>query len=144
VGVGDAAGYTVNLPVAAGSGDAVYTSLVEHVAVPLTRAYEPQLVLMSAGYDAHRDDPLAGCTVTETGFAAMTSSMRRVCTELEVPLGGVLEGGYELGALARSVAVTLEVLGGVAAPAATVDAPAVAPEAVEARGRLEEWWPGLA
>jgi acetoin utilization deacetylase AcuC-like enzyme len=144
VGVGDAAGYTVNLPVAAGSGDAVYTSLVEHVAVPLTRAYQPQLVLISAGYDAHRDDPLAGCTVTETGFAAMTSSMRRVCTELEVPLGGVLEGGYELGALARSVAVTLEVLGGVAAPAATVDAPAVAPEAVEARGRLEEWWPGLA
>jgi len=142
-GVGDAAGYTVNLPVRAGSGDAVYTSLVEHVAVPLALAYEPQLVLVSAGYDAHRDDPLAGCAVTDGGFAAMTSSMRRVCGELEVPLGAVLEGGYDLGALARSVVATLEVLGGVAAAPVAADDLEVAPEAVEARQRLEEWWPGL-
>jgi acetoin utilization deacetylase AcuC-like enzyme len=142
VGVGDGAGYTVNLPVAAGSGDAVYTSLVEHVAVPLARAYEPQLVLLSAGFDAHRDDPLAGCTVTDAGFAAMASSMRRVCAELEVPIGGVLEGGYDLGALARSVAATLEVLGA-PEPSAPTEGLAVAPEAEEARRRLEEWWPGL-
>jgi acetoin utilization deacetylase AcuC-like enzyme len=142
VGMGDAAGYTVNLPVAAGSGDAVYASLVEHVAVPLARAYQPQLVLLSAGYDAHRDDPLAGCSVTEAGFAAMSSSMRRVCAELEVPLGGVLEGGYDLGALARSVVATLEVMGAEAVPAA-VDGLEVAPDAVTARRRLEEWWPGL-
>ena len=112
VGVGDAAGYTVNLPVRAASDDDVYASLVEHVAVPLALAYEPQLVLLSAGYDAHRDDPLAGCSVTEAGFASMTSSMQRVCAELEAPLGAVLEGGYDLRALARSVAATLEVLGG--------------------------------
>jgi acetoin utilization deacetylase AcuC-like enzyme len=161
VGVGDAAGYTVNLPVAAGSGDAVYASLVEHVAVPLARAYQPQLVLLSAGYDAHRDDPLASCSVTDAGFAAMTSSMRRVCAELEVPLGGVLEGGYDLGALARSVVATLEVLGGapgafdaavsgealsgeaLSGEALSGEALAVVPEAVEARRRLEEWWPGL-
>jgi acetoin utilization deacetylase AcuC-like enzyme len=142
VGVGDAAGYTVNLPVAAGSGDETYVSLVEHVAVPLARAYEPQLVLLSAGYDAHRDDPLAGCTVTDAGFAAMTASMRRVSAELGVPIGGVLEGGYDLGALARSVAATLEVLGGAAAPAPP-DEVAMAPEALEARRRLEQWWPGL-
>ena len=142
VGTGDAAGYTVNLPVPAGSGDAVYTSLVEHVAVPLARAYQPQLVLLSAGYDAHRDDPLAGCTVSDAGFAVMTSSMRRVCAELEVPLGGVLEGGYDLGALARSVVATLEVLGAESVPAAA-DGVEEAPEAVEARQRLEEWWPAL-
>ena len=142
VGTGAGAGYTVNLPVAAGSGDAVYASLVEHVAVPLARAYEPQLVLLSAGYDAHRDDPLAGCAVTEAGFAAMASSMRRVSAELEVPIGAVLEGGYDLRALARSVAATLEVLGAPAAPASN-DGVAPAPEALEARRRLEESWPGL-
>ena len=140
-GVGDAAGYTVNLPVAAGSGDAVYASLVEHVAVPLALAYQPQLVLLSAGYDAHRDDPLAGCAVTEAGFAAMTSSMRRVCDELGIPLGAVLEGGYDLEALARSVAVTLEAL---RAPVPLApDGLEPAPDAVEAQQRLEEWWPGL-
>jgi acetoin utilization deacetylase AcuC-like enzyme len=142
VGVGDAAGYTVNLPVPGGSGDAVYASLVEHVAVPLTLAYEPQLVLLSAGYDAHRDDPLAGCTVTEAGFAAMTSSMRRVCAQLEIPLGAVLEGGYELDALARSVVATLEVLRAEPAPAPP-DGLEEVPQALEARRRLEAWWPGL-
>jgi len=141
VGTGAGAGYTVNLPVAAGSGDAVYASLVEHLAVPLAAAFEPQLVLLSAGYDAHRDDPLAGCAVTEAGFAAMTSSMRRACAELEAPVGAVLEGGYDLGALARSVAATLEVLGAEAVPGATERE--VAPEAIEARERLQEWWPGL-
>ena len=139
-----AAGYTVNLPVPAGSGDEVYASLVEHVAVPLARAYEPQLVLVSAGYDAHRDDPLAGCTVSDAGFAAMTASLRSVGGELEVPVGAVLEGGYDLGALARSVAATLEVLGATASPSPSPpDGMAMAPEAVEARRRLEQWWPGL-
>jgi acetoin utilization deacetylase AcuC-like enzyme len=144
VGVGDGAGYTVNLPVPAGSGDAVYASLVEHVAVPLARAYEPELVLLSAGYDAHRDDPLAGCTVTEEGFAAMTSSMRRVGAELGVPLGAVLEGGYDLGALARSVAATLEVLGAPEPPPPSGEQElAMAPEAAQARERLGECWPDL-
>ena len=60
IGSGAGEGYTVNLPVPAGSGDAVFCSLVEHVVAPLERAYEPQLVLVSAGYDAHADDPFAG------------------------------------------------------------------------------------
>jgi acetoin utilization deacetylase AcuC-like enzyme len=142
VGVGDGAGYTVNLPVPGGSGDAVYTSLVEHVAVPLARAYEPQLVLLSSGYDAHRDDPLAGCTVTDAGFGAMAASMVRACRDLSVPLGAVLEGGYDLGSLARSVAVTMEVLGGVTAPEPPAELEP-APESLQARERLEEWWPGM-
>jgi acetoin utilization deacetylase AcuC-like enzyme len=140
--VEDGAGYTVNLPVPAGSGDSLYASLVEHVAVPLTMAYQPQLVLLSAGYDAHANDPLAGCTVTEEGFAAMTASMRRVCAELEVPLGAVLEGGYELDALARSVVATLETLRA-EPPVDGDDGLAEAPQAVHARRRLEDWWPGL-
>jgi acetoin utilization deacetylase AcuC-like enzyme len=144
VGTGEGAGFTVNLPVPGGSGDAVWVSLVEHVAVPLARLYEPQLVLVSAGYDAHRDDPLAGCTVTDEGFAAMTGAVRRVGAELGVPVGAVLEGGYDLGALARSVAATLEVLGAPEPPPPGAgDGMAMAPEAVQARERLREWWPGL-
>ena len=82
IGAGQGAGYTVNLPVPAGSSDPEYLSLVEHVVVPLARAYEPQLMLVSAGYDAHVEDPLAECHVTDAGFASMTSAMRRVCSEL--------------------------------------------------------------
>ena len=67
-------------------------------------------MLISAGYDAHAEDPLANCLVTEAGYAEMTTAMRRLAEELEAPLGVVLEGGYALGALARSVAATLEAL----------------------------------
>jgi acetoin utilization deacetylase AcuC-like enzyme len=141
-GSGRGAGYTVNLPVPPGSGDELYRSLVEHVVVPLAREYEPQLVLISAGYDAHHDDPLAECRVTEAGFAAMTTSMRRVCGALDVPVGCVLEGGYALGALARSVAATLEALGG-PVTADDADAVGVAPLARAALQRLSESWPGL-
>lgn len=113
-GSGAGAGFTLNLPVPAGTGDAAYGALVDHVVVPAALGYEPQLILLSAGFDAHADDPLAGCTVTEAGFSAMTASMRRLAAELEVPVGLVLEGGYDLGALARSLAATLDVLGRVA------------------------------
>jgi acetoin utilization deacetylase AcuC-like enzyme len=116
-GSGAGTGFTVNLPVGAGSGDGVFCSLVEHVVVDVVRDYAPQLVLVSAGYDAHAEDPLADCTVTEAGYAEMTATMRGVCEELGAPLGVVLEGGYGLGALARSVAATMEVLGAEEAPA---------------------------
>jgi len=142
LGTGDGRGFTVNLPVPVGSGDAVYRSLVDHVAVPLARAFAPQLILISAGFDAHREDPLADCQVTDAGFAAMARSMRRISDELQVPVGAVLEGGYALNALARSVAATLEAL---AAPAGSsaADTVAVAPISREALARLTPWWPGL-
>jgi acetoin utilization deacetylase AcuC-like enzyme len=142
-GSGQGTGYTVNLPVPPGSGDDLYRSLVDHVVVPLGRAFEPQLVLVSAGYDAHRDDPLADCSVTDAGFGAMASSIRRLGQELSIPVGAVLEGGYALGPLARSVAATLEALGPVGEGRGDggVD---VAPLAREARERLEPWWPALA
>jgi acetoin utilization deacetylase AcuC-like enzyme len=81
--------------------------------------------------------------VTEFGFAAMTRSMRQVCRELEVPVGGVLEGGYSLGALARSVLATLAALSG--AVDGQVDPFATdTPQAVAARERLGARWPALA
>jgi acetoin utilization deacetylase AcuC-like enzyme len=142
-GSGAGAGYTVNLPVPAGAGDAEYRSLVDHVVVPLGRAFEPQLLLISAGYDAHAEDPLASCKVTDAGFAAMTRSIRRLGETLGAPMGYVLEGGYALGALARSVAATLQALSesGGGGDGAAIE---VWPVAREARHRLSAWWPELA
>jgi acetoin utilization deacetylase AcuC-like enzyme len=115
-GSGAGAGYTVNLPVGPGSGDGVFCSVVEHVVAPVIARYRPQLVLISAGYDAHADDPLADCRVTEAGYAAMTATVRRSCDGIGVPLGVVLEGGYALDALALSLAATMAVLAAAAAP----------------------------
>lgn len=143
VGSGEGRGYTVNLPVRAGADDALFGSLIDHVAVPLARAFEPQLMLVSAGYDAHRDDPLGECDVTEEGYAAMARSLRGICAELEVPLGCVLEGGYALGALATSVAATLAALREPATPAHGAAAEDASPAALQARERLAEWWPAL-
>ena len=136
-------GYTINLPVPPGAGDEQFTSLVEHVVARAARAWEAELILISAGYDAHRDDPLAGCEVTEDGYTTMTGSVRRLAAELGgVPIGVILEGGYELRALARSVAATLEVL---AAPSPPAD-PGIELDAlaVEAATRASRHWPVLA
>ena len=134
-GHGAGAGFTVNLPVPAGTGDAGYASLVEHVVAPLVLGYQPQLLLISAGFDAHVDDPLAGCCVTEAGFAAMARTVRDLSAALEAPLGIVLEGGYDLGALTRSLAVTLEVVAG--DPRASAEPAAqMHPLALAARERL--------
>jgi acetoin utilization deacetylase AcuC-like enzyme len=139
-GSGPGEGFTVNLPVAPGAGDAEFCSLVEHVVAPLARAYDPGLVLVSAGYDSHADDPLAACRVTDEGYAAMAAAMRRVADEAGAPLGIVLEGGYALGALARGVVETLEAAAGGAAPPEV----ALHPVAATARARLGRHWPAPA
>ena len=143
VGSGEGRGFTVNLPVGPGADDRLFGSLVDRVAVPLAQSFEPQLVLISAGYDAHRDDPLGSCEVTEEGYAAMTRSLRWVCETLGIPVGCVLEGGYGLGALATSVAATLAALNepvGARAPDAGADGP---PAVEQARERVAQWWPAL-
>ena len=142
LGSGEGQGHTVNLPVPPGTGDAGYVSLAEHVVAPLIAAYDPQLVLVSAGFDAHVADPLASCQVTEAGYAQMTAALRRACDALEVPLGLVLEGGYSVEALADSVCELMPVL----LADATPDAPDVAVDelARAAHRRLEPYWPGLA
>ncbi|MEA2269858.1 MAG: hypothetical protein QOC64_2468, partial [Solirubrobacteraceae bacterium] len=116
-------------------------SLVEHVVRPLARAYAPELVLVSAGYDAHADDPLAGCRVSDAGFAAMAASARGLAEDAGAPLGIVLEGGYDVDALARCFLDTLEVTG-TAASAEAPDLP-VHPLATEALARLVSRWPAL-
>jgi acetoin utilization deacetylase AcuC-like enzyme len=116
-GAGAGEGYTVNLPVPGGSGDDAWTALVAHVVVPLIAAYDPQLVLVSAGFDAHAHDPLASCAVTDAGFAVMAALVARACRTRGIPFAGVLEGGYEVEALARSVCEVLTVWGADGAPA---------------------------
>jgi acetoin utilization deacetylase AcuC-like enzyme len=143
VGSGEGVGFTVNLPVAPGSGDEVFCGLVDWVAVPLVRSFAPQLLLLSAGYDAHAEDPLADCAVTDAGFAAMTASLRDVGAEVACPVGGVLEGGYALRALGRSVAETMGVLGAPAAVSRGSASARLPPEVATARERLVRWWPDL-
>jgi acetoin utilization deacetylase AcuC-like enzyme len=107
VGSGDGEGYTINLPVPPYSGEDVWLSLTEHVVIPAARAYRPQLILVSACFDAHAADPLAMCELQAPSFAQMALHMRALAEELEVPYGAVLEGGYDLSALSQSVVATL-------------------------------------
>ncbi len=106
VGAGPGEGYSINLPVPAGSGEAQFCGLVEHVVLPAAREFDPDLVLVSAGYDAHRDDPLGECALDTSSYAELT---RQVLT-LGKPVGYLLEGGYDLDALAGSVAASMETL----------------------------------
>ncbi len=97
----------------------------------------PDLLLVSAGFDAHRDDPLANCTLTEESYAAMAAAMRTLSRDLDAPLGFMLEGGYDLDALAASVAATIEGALDGQAPDPVEPAPLVA----RARDHYARWWP---
>jgi acetoin utilization deacetylase AcuC-like enzyme len=138
VGAGEGEGYTVNLPVPPGADEDMWLSLVAHVVEPVVRAYAPGLILVSAGFDAHRADPLAQCRLETESFARMAAHVRALAGELGVPLGAVLEGGYDLDALAASVAATLAAfVDGAAAPDGAV-ADGVTERAVATVGR---YWP---
>ena len=139
-------GYTVNLPVPPRSGDETFVSLARDVVLPLARSYRPQLVLVSAGYDAHERDPLADCKLSDAGYAAMTELVRDLGVELEAPVGCVLEGGYDVDSLARCVAITMETLAAATGATASELGPGatpVHPLATEALVRLRPLWPDL-
>jgi acetoin utilization deacetylase AcuC-like enzyme len=137
VGSGEGEGFSINLPAPSGSGEDVWLSYVEHVVVPAARAFEPQLVLISAGFDAHRADPLGTCVLEASSFAQMALWMRSLGDSLGVPVGGVLEGGYDLPALASSCAAALEALRDGGEPR-SVDPHPLALEAARVVGRH---WP---
>ncbi len=137
VGSGEGEGFTINLPVPAGSGEELWLSLLEHIVLPAAAEFRPDLVLVSAGYDAHVDDPLADCTLTTESFAEMSRHVRDFAAGLGAPLGVVLEGGYEPTALAESVAATLAALGGEGQPTSA------APEAMltsRAAAHIGHYW----
>jgi acetoin utilization deacetylase AcuC-like enzyme len=117
VGRGVGEGYTINAPMPGGLGDGDYRLLFEDVLVPLASSYRPDIIMVSAGFDAHRDDPLGDQRVTEDGFAVLTDIVKRLAVEL---CGGrlvmLMEGGYHLDGLSRSVRACVEVLSGSTAP----------------------------
>jgi acetoin utilization deacetylase AcuC-like enzyme len=137
VGSGDGEGYTLNLPVPPGSGEELWLSLLKHVVMPVARAFAPDLVLVSAGFDAHRADPLAGCLLQTSSFGELARHVRDLGNERDVPVGVVLEGGYEPVALAQSVRETLLALGDDRPPPA---APDELPETRRAVAQLSTFW----
>lgn len=112
-GIDRGAGYTLNIPLDPGSGNQRYQQALDELVLPQLHAYAPELVMVSAGYDCHRDDPLGSMLLDEDGFGAMTD---RLLDLAGATAGGrmvfVLEGGYDPPALARSVVRTIEVLDG--------------------------------
>ncbi len=144
VGRGAGEGYTLNLPLPPGRTDGDYATLLSELLRPVAAAYDPDLVLVSAGFDAHRDDPLGGMELSADGFAILCGLARDVAAD---HAGGrlalLLEGGYDLDGLASSVRACVEVLAGSTPP----DAPPATPvgerllrAAVDAHRR---YWPGL-
>ena len=112
-GEGRGAGFTLNAPMQAGCGDDEYLRVFEQILAPRVRDFRPEFILVSAGFDAHREDPLGGMSLTERGYARLTQTVRSWAEEL---CGGrlisMLEGGYDLDALARSVESHLAALRG--------------------------------
>jgi acetoin utilization deacetylase AcuC-like enzyme len=137
VGSGPGEGYTINLPVPAGSEEDLWLSLIEHIVLPAAQAFAPQLVLVSAGFDAHRADPLAGCRLETSSFAEIARHVRDFADRLDVPLGVVLEGGYQPAVLGECVLETLAALAGDEPPVAA------APEALltsRAAAQIGHYW----
>jgi acetoin utilization deacetylase AcuC-like enzyme len=102
-GEGDGEGYTVNIPVPEGTSDADYVYILENFVLPLAESFKPELIVISAGQDAHNDDVTSDLCLTEACYGVMTNMMKNAAEKL---CGGkivvVLEGGYEPESLARS------------------------------------------
>lgn len=118
VGGGAGEGTTVNVPLPAGSGDAEYAAAFDEVILPELRRHRPDLIIVSAGFDAYRDDPLAGMQVTVDGYRRMAAQVRILAEEVcGGRVVGVLEGGYDLDGLAGCAGAFFDVLAGDAPPA---------------------------
>ena len=109
-GVGEGVGYTLNVPLPAGCGDDEYLAATERLILPEMRTFAPQLVIFSAGFDAHRRDPLGMMRVTTAGFMAMYRLLLDELDRNRIPHLFVLEGGYSLPALGECVAALLTAL----------------------------------
>ena len=107
-GFGRGEGTTVNVPMAAGCGDTEYVGVLRRILVPVARQFQPELILVSCGFDAHRDDPLASMEVTGDGYQAMTRIVRELADELcRSRLVFVLEGGYSPSSLIEGTSAVI-------------------------------------
>ncbi len=146
-GTGAGSGFTVNVPVEAGAIDEDYQLVFGEIVVPVLRQFQPDLLLVSAGFDAHGSDPLGQMRLSTSAFAAMTLELRQVAEEC---CGGriacIVEGGYDLRALEESLVSVVEVLAAERAngfpwPAATNVAPTRGRAAVAAvKPAVREYW----
>jgi acetoin utilization deacetylase AcuC-like enzyme len=146
IGEADGRGYTVNVPLSSGAGPGDYAAAFDRVLLPVLEAYAPELVLVSAGFDAHRDDPLAGMLLDAGAYGWMTAALRGVAS---ASAGGkialFLEGGYDLPALEASVSESLSALATDLPTSRNVPAPQAvhAAEIDRTRKALREHWPDL-
>jgi len=108
IGEGIGKGHTINFGMPPGCNDGDYLAAFDEVLLPAMHRFEPELIVVSAGYDGHREDALGGMNLTEAGFAAMTARLEAVGR----PLVMSLEGGYAMSALTRSVAACTDALVG--------------------------------
>lgn len=145
IGEGEGRGFTVNCALSSGRNDADYGAVFHDVFLPVAQAYAPDLVIVSAGFDPHESDPIGGMQVTERGFAAMAASMKALA---QTTAGGgklvlLLEGGYDLTGLARSVHACTEVLAGGRDEFPSGVSAAAAASISRTREVLAPYWPTL-
>ena len=113
IGIDAGEGFTINMPLPAGQGDADYLALFKQLIEPAIDRFCPELILISAGFDAHTDDPLGSMNVTTAGFAAMTELAHTLAERhCNGRMSLILEGGYDLSALNQSVKACLDVFTG--------------------------------
>jgi acetoin utilization deacetylase AcuC-like enzyme len=145
VGVGAGEGFTVNCGIPGAATDKDYQAVFEELFLPIAQAFRPQLVLVSAGFDPHRADPIGGMLLTERGFAAMCSAMKSLAeSTCEGKLVLLLEGGYSLEGLSQSVHACVEVLAGRRDTFPTGETTSDARQALaQSREALKPYWPGL-
>jgi acetoin utilization deacetylase AcuC-like enzyme len=145
IGTGAGEGYTANVPYPHGASDVAYAAVVDRLVAPLARAYEPQIILVSAGFDSHRNDLLGGMLMTEEGFGYMAAVIRDLAAEL---CGGrvalFLEGGYDLEGLSASMVRVIQTFDGGPAPRPQ-GAPSPRHERVlaETISQAKRYWPTL-
>ena len=147
IGRGDGAGFTLNVPLEAGAGDADYDLAMRALVEPLIHAYAPQVLLLSAGYDAHVLDPLGGMRLSTAGYAALTASVQRLAAACcGGRLAAVTEGGYDLTALEECLTSTLRQLAAgppAPAPPMTGDTRRIEQVMPAVRRALGVHWPGV-
>ena len=112
IGSGDGEGTTANLPLAAGAGDADYRYAIDEAIGPAIARFDPDLVIVSAGFDAHRHDPISRMRVSSEGYAMMTDQVRSLTDDIDAADAYVLEGGYGLDTLAEGVSMVHETYDG--------------------------------
>ncbi|HWH76398.1 MAG TPA: histone deacetylase [Candidatus Binatus sp.] len=111
IGAGPGEGFTINIPLPAGCADSEYCQVFQDIVIPATERFAPDWILVSAGFDPHRHDPLGGMSVSEAGFAAMAQHLVKLAAQFAgTRIAFLLEGGYDLAGLRNSVAAVLEVM----------------------------------